>query len=373
MIDMKTTALMPGLIVGKNVIGMSGQILIGKGIKLNTRTILQLKEHGIPGVAIMQSIDLLNPLSAEKFKRKHSVYDKSADVEESYQMMVRALVEDDLSHFAMVYLNEMFHHLNEFNHIKTKMKQMIKEICVDAHVISILSMMKGMEPDSIKRYSQVLVIGLLIGFDLGLESEKLNSLSKACLFYNIGHYLMMNRFNITSLSNWKQDQKVYESHTILGHKYLLDYFEEDVAKVALEHHERFAGGGFPQDKSGSEISLISKIVMVAGKYISLQYSNSLRPGCKSDLAMDYIFNVEGYLLDTNVVNSFRKHITPYPLGSILELSDGSRVMVVKNGTGPDYDPLVKVILARSDIFEQGKFIHTRDLTDLYIKGQLLVN
>lgn len=363
---------MPGLIVGKNIIGISGQVLVGKGYKLNQRIIQQLKEHGILEVPILQSIDLLDPLSPNRLSRKQIFYDKKSDAQENYQLLANKIISDELLHTVLVHLRSFYSHLNEFDAIEMKIRNLIDQICKDLHVISILSMMKCLDHKSILRYSRVTAIGLMIGIDMGIEHEKLISLGKACLFYNIGHFILMKNFKITNLSKWKQTEQIYQSHSLIGSTYLSDFFDEDVARAALEHHERFAGGGTPNNKSGSEIALISKIVSVAGRFVSMKYNNSLRVKCKRDLAMDYIFNVEGTMFDTNVVNSFRKHITPYPIGTVLELSDGSRGIVIKNGIGPDYEPMIKIVIAKSTIFNNGDFINTKDLEDIYIRRELMI-
>ncbi len=50
------------------------------------------------------------------------------------------------------------------------------------------------------------------------------------------------------------------------------------------------------------------------------------------VALDYILNGEGIWYDPFVVQSFRKFIFPFPLGSIVEMRDGSIAIVVKHGS-----------------------------------------
>ncbi len=372
MLSMKTTSLLPGLIVGKNVIGISGQVLVGRGVKLNQRYINQLKEHGISEVPIMQSIDVLDPLSPDRLRRKQIFYEKKTDIQESYQTITNQILIKELNLNIYAYLESYFIHLTNLKEIESQIQRILSEVCVDLHVLSLLSMMKCMKHESIRRYARVCTIGLLIGLDMGLEHEKLISLAKACLFYNIGHFVLLKNFNVDTLSDWMPNEQVYQSHIRIGSTYLSDFFDEDVSRAALEHHERVSGGGFPNNKSGSEISLVSKIVAVAGRFISLEFNNGIHPNFKRELSLDYILNQESYQFDSNVVNSFRKHIAPYPIGSVVVLSDESRGIVVKNGTGPDYNPILKIVVAKSEAFTVGDTVNTFELEEIFIKRDLIV-
>ncbi len=372
MIDMKTSSLLPGLIVGKNVIGASGQVLVGRGVKLNQRYILQLKEHGIVEVPIMQSIDLLDPLSPDRLRRREVIYEKKVDINETYQTIVNQLIANELKQNVNFHLDTYFIHLVNLEELKRRIEKILVDTCADLHVISFLSMMKCMDYKSIKRYSRVCTIGLLIGIDMGIEYEKLISLAKACLFYNMGHFVLMKNFKVDKLSAWKQEDKLYTSHGTIGSKYLNDFFDEDVSRAALEHHERVSGSGFPNNLSGSEISLVSKIVSVAGRFVSLKHKNGIHTRYHRDLAIDYIFNQEGFQFDSNVVNSFRKQITPYPINSVIELSEGSRGIVIKNGMGPDYFPIIKIQFSKSTMFENGDIVNTQELEAVYITRDLMV-
>lgn len=52
-------------------------------------------------------------------------------------------------------------------------------------------------------------------------------------------------------------------HPVAGMKMLKDsHFEEDIQRVALEHHERLDGSGYPSGKKGSELSEASKILSI---------------------------------------------------------------------------------------------------------------
>ncbi len=52
MMNMKTAALFPGLIIGQNVVSTVGQLLICRGNRINSKNIQLLKDYGIKEVKV---------------------------------------------------------------------------------------------------------------------------------------------------------------------------------------------------------------------------------------------------------------------------------------------------------------------------------
>ncbi len=67
-----------------------------------------------------------------------------------------------------------------------------------------------------------------------------------------------------------------KNHTILGYKLIKDEFDlpEEIAKVALEHHENNDGSGYPQGLSNDFISEYSQIINVANYYDNLAFNRT---------------------------------------------------------------------------------------------------
>lgn len=68
-----------------------------------------------------------------------------------------------------------------------------------------------------------------------------------------------------------QEQKIIQDHTKIGYKILKTEMDlpENIARVALEHHEHNDGSGYPYGKSGDRISLESRIVNVCNYFDDL--------------------------------------------------------------------------------------------------------
>ena len=80
-----------------------------------------------------------------------------------------------------------------------------------------------------------------------------------------------------------------ERHTTVGHQILADS-ESDLlrmaATIALTHHERFDGSGYPQGLSGEEIPLEGRIVAVADVFDALLSDRCYRPAMSVEEAVE---------------------------------------------------------------------------------------
>ena len=76
--------------------------------------------------------------------------------------------------------------------------------------------------------------------------------------------------------------------------------------VALEHHERPDGRGYPEGKKEEEISLEGRIVAVADVYDALTSRRSYKEAWDESKAYEEIVRGKGSQFDTRVVEAFER-------------------------------------------------------------------
>ena len=74
--------------------------------------------------------------------------------------------------------------------------------------------------------------------------------------------------------------------------------------IAMEHHERFDGNGYPSRIHGDDISLEGRIVAVADVYDALTSKRSYKDAWKEEDAYQEILNGRGTQFDPQVVDAF---------------------------------------------------------------------
>lgn len=106
---------------------------------------------------------------------------------------------------------------------------------------------------------------------------------------------------------------VMKRHTTIGHAILSDSqstYMQIGAVIALNHHERFDGKGYPNSLSAEEIPLIARVVSVADVYDALVSARPYKPAWSSEDAIAYIKKQSGSQFDPLCVDAFVDRLEP---------------------------------------------------------------
>lgn len=98
-----------------------------------------------------------------------------------------------------------------------------------------------------------------------------------------------------------------QQHTIIGHRILSGSPSELLqlaADIALSHHERFDGAGYPNKRAGHEIPLAGRIVAVADVFDALLSSRPYKRAWTLDEALAMIRVGRGKQFDPDCVDAF---------------------------------------------------------------------
>ena len=119
----------------------------------------------------------------------------------------------------------------------------------------------------------VAVISGLIAQKLDFLAMAIDQVILSALLHDVGK-LKINLEDSQALLTMNEDE--VKQHTILGYKMIKEEFElpEEIAIVALEHHENNDGSGYPRGLSNDFISEYSQIVNVANYYDNLAFNRT---------------------------------------------------------------------------------------------------
>jgi putative nucleotidyltransferase with HDIG domain len=83
-------------------------------------------------------------------------------------------------------------------------------------------------------------------------------------------------------------------------------FPWPIAQIALQHHERLDGSGYPKGLSGDQILLEAKILAVADVVDAMSSDRPYRPALGIEKALEEISQNKGVLYDPNIVDACLK-------------------------------------------------------------------
>jgi len=100
---------------------------------------------------------------------------------------------------------------------------------------------------------------------------------------------------------------IMKTHSAIGYR-ILGSSERSImraaALMALEHHERWNGEGYPAGKAGENISLSGRIVCICDVFDALATSRPYKKGWPIERINEYIQAESGHMFDPNLVALF---------------------------------------------------------------------
>ena len=190
----------------------------------------------------------------------------------------------------------------------------------------------------------VAILSVAIGDTLKLPSHKLIELGMAGLLHELGMFKLPDTFQNANRPLTESEKRALSAHPLLGYRALRELgFPPNVTLAVLEHHEKEDGKGYPQGLTGEKIAMSAKILAVASAYdaqIAARPYRSARSGHASllELLKD---NKKAY--DEQILRRLVFTLSLYPIGSTVELKNGSFAMVHDANPEDPRHPDVKIL------------------------------
>jgi len=146
---------------------------------------------------------------------------------------------------------------------------------------------------------------VLIGKQLGLNAEDLETLKQGALFHDVGKIGIPDAIlqKPGKLTNEEYDD--IKNHPSIGAKILAPAkIFNDLVPMVLHHHERFDGRGYPVGLAGEDIPLMARIVCVADSFDAMTSDRSYRPRFDTITALGELENCKGTQFDPVCVDAF---------------------------------------------------------------------
>ena len=146
---------------------------------------------------------------------------------------------------------------------------------------------------------------------LELGDKQIKELAMGALLHDIGKMLVPKDILNKPGKLDEEEFKIMKSHTLLGYNYIKANLEvpEDVAKVALDHQEKYGGLGYPNGLMGKQISLYAQITSIADVYDALISNRVYKRAFDPEKAVSIM------------IEESEKSFNPYMLEKFLKLAD----------------------------------------------------
>ncbi len=141
--------------------------------------------------------------------------------------------------------------------------------------------------------------------ELGLDAERVHLLRLAAPMHDVGKIATPSEILRKPGPLTAREREEMERHTTVGHEILADSESKLLrlaATIALTHHERYDGNGYPRGQIGEEIPLEGRITAVADVFDALLSDRCYRPALPVEAAVKIIEEGRGTHFDPQIVD-----------------------------------------------------------------------
>ncbi len=142
---------------------------------------------------------------------------------------------------------------------------------------------------------------------LGLSERECDEIEYAAPMHDIGKIGIQDSILLKPGKFEQEEWLTMQKHTLIGHSILSDSqsrYIQTGSVIALNHHERFDGSGYPNGISGKDIPLVARIVAVADVYDALISPRPYKKAWLDKDAQDYLHKHVGTQFDPICVEAF---------------------------------------------------------------------
>jgi PAS domain S-box-containing protein/putative nucleotidyltransferase with HDIG domain len=151
---------------------------------------------------------------------------------------------------------------------------------------------------------RVAVIAVAIGSEMGLDELRLVGLKVGGYLHDVGKTAIPVEILSKPGKISPIEYELIKTHPRAGYEVLKEVdFPWPVAEIALQHHERMDGSGYPQGLKGESIILEARIMAVADVLEAMASHRPYRPGLGIDKALEEIEQGRGSSYDPVVTDA----------------------------------------------------------------------
>ncbi len=137
--------------------------------------------------------------------------------------------------------------------------------------------------------------------------------------------------------------------------------------VSVMHHEKLDGNGYPNGLKGDELTLIGRMSCIVDIYDALTAERVYKPALSPSEAFKIMIGLTPFHLDADLLKKFIRCIGFYPIGSVVELSNGRVGLVCQENPDDLMTPTVKLFYSsRTTSFRDVEYIDLKKRPDLKI-------
>jgi putative nucleotidyltransferase with HDIG domain len=333
--------------IQKDVFNSTGVHILSADTQLTGQEIAKLVQHNVPYVDIQ-----FRPSSVKSSK---SSYIQNAP--EPIQTLYSHAVDSLRSLFRKATVNSVI----TPDDVAQFCDPLLESFENQTDIVALLLTLTVKDDYTYLHSAQVGMIAYFIAKWLGKSESDARVAGKAGYLHDIGKSKIPSAMLQKPANLTPAEFEEIKNHTLYGYEILKRSYGNSVySVVALQHHERLDGTGYPHGLKEDEIHPISRIVAVADVYSAMITERVYQKERNLLTVLQELHRLSFSELDPVVTHAFIKHMIPNLIGKNVRLNSGELGIITLTNPTDFFRPLIQLhdggFLDLSSKFSEGKSI-----------------
>ena len=316
-------------VLARPVYGLLGEVLLNTGAELKSQYITALLEMGISSVYI-------------KDKRLEDINQEDV-ISEKTRQEAHLLIKNIFTENIKSSEGHRFIYRSQKN-IRDVTNNIIEDLLENRNIIINIADIKALNNYYFQHSLNVTIISAILCFKYEFPISLIKRYLGGIMLFDIGNTRLPQRLLYKKGIYSEKDSETIKKHTEYGFKILknAEIFSDNATLLALQHHERLNGEGYPKKRSGKDINLVSQIVAVADIYDALISDRPHRSALYPFQALEILAWMGESGLNMDIVNMLHEFVSAFPIGLQVVLNNGESGLVIANKRNHPFQPKVRL-------------------------------
>lgn len=209
-----------------------------------------------------------------------------------------------------------------------------------------LSKMRHHDAGSYEHSVQNCALGIAYGRHIGLNRTALKTLATGLLLMDIGKIQLPKEILTKNEPHTPEETEIMRKHVAYTVELLRKTkgISDHVINIALTHHERYDGSGYPNGLVGIQTPAYGRMAAIIDYYDTMITNTPYSEAISEHKALQNIYNLRNKSFQKELVEQFMQCMGVYPTGSLVELSSGEVGAILAQNTQQKLNPKVVLLL-----------------------------
>ena len=319
--------LKPGMMTARNVISAEGRLLLAADKAVTDSYIRRLQEMGVFAIYVRNPFfeDVEIPVILDEETRTASIQ----TIKRGFEVL-----RNKRSELA-------------FNNIQRTAAKIVAEILRNRLAMIHLTEIRTHDDYAFAHSVEVCTLAVLLGVQMGYAESRLQELAVGALLHDVGK-LMVDPEILNKPAQLTEDEMVLmRGHALFGFEMLRNQkgtLSLPSIHIALQHHEKYDGTGYPRGMKQDEILEFARIVAIVDVYDAVTSDRPYRRAMLPHEAHELMLTAGNQHFDPAILPLFLDKIAVYPIGSVVRLNTGDLGVVVEVEPGMQMRPTIRLIM-----------------------------